>query len=77
MLKGKIDAYFEPFRAKRKELAARPDTVENIFIDIYIASIFLLLLLLFITLSRNALYIYLPIGTTLIPSIHSLSTLVA
>lgn len=30
MLKEKIDAYFAPFRAKRKELAARPDTVEDI-----------------------------------------------
>ena len=29
-LKEKIDAYFEPFRAKRKELAAHPDTVEDI-----------------------------------------------
>jgi tryptophanyl-tRNA synthetase len=29
-LKDKIDAYFEPFRAKRKELAAHPDTVEDI-----------------------------------------------
>lgn len=32
-LKEKIDAYFEPFRAKRKELAARPDTVEDILRD--------------------------------------------
>lgn len=30
LLKGKIDGYFEPFRAKRKELAQRPDTVEDI-----------------------------------------------
>ena len=30
LLKGKIDAYFAPFRAKRKQLAARPDTVEDI-----------------------------------------------
>ncbi|HZZ79490.1 MAG TPA: tryptophan--tRNA ligase [Gemmataceae bacterium] len=30
LLKEKIDAYFAPFRAKRKELAARPDTVEDI-----------------------------------------------
>jgi tryptophanyl-tRNA synthetase len=30
LLKEKIDAYFLPFRAKRKELAARPDTVEDI-----------------------------------------------
>jgi tryptophanyl-tRNA synthetase len=30
LLKAKIDAYFTPFRAKRKELAARPDTVEDI-----------------------------------------------
>jgi tryptophanyl-tRNA synthetase len=29
-LKAKIDAYFEPFRAKRKELAERPDTVEDV-----------------------------------------------
>ncbi len=29
-LKAKIDAYFEPFRAQRKELAQRPDTVEDI-----------------------------------------------
>jgi tryptophanyl-tRNA synthetase len=30
LLKAKIDGYFAPFRAKRKELAARPDTVEDI-----------------------------------------------
>jgi tryptophanyl-tRNA synthetase len=30
LLKGKVDAYFAPFREKRKELAARPDTVEDI-----------------------------------------------
>jgi tryptophanyl-tRNA synthetase len=30
LLKEKIDAYFAPFRAKRKELAARPDTVEDV-----------------------------------------------
>jgi len=30
MLKGKIDAYFAPFRDKRKALAAIPDTVEDI-----------------------------------------------
>jgi tryptophanyl-tRNA synthetase len=30
LLKEKIDAYFGPFRARRKELAARPDTVEDI-----------------------------------------------
>jgi tryptophanyl-tRNA synthetase len=30
LLKAKIDAYFAPFRAKRKELAAHPDTVEDI-----------------------------------------------
>jgi tryptophanyl-tRNA synthetase len=30
MLKGKIDAYFAPFRDKRKELATSPDTVEDI-----------------------------------------------
>jgi tryptophanyl-tRNA synthetase len=30
LLKEKIDAYFMPFRAKRKELAARLDTVEDI-----------------------------------------------
>jgi tryptophanyl-tRNA synthetase len=29
-LKAKIDAYFEPFRAKRKELAEHPDTVEDV-----------------------------------------------
>ncbi|MBI1832677.1 MAG: tryptophan--tRNA ligase [Planctomycetes bacterium] len=33
MLKEKIDAYFAPFRDKRKELAARPDTVEDILRD--------------------------------------------
>ncbi len=33
MLKEKIDAYFTPFRAKRKELAVRPDTVEDILRD--------------------------------------------
>jgi tryptophanyl-tRNA synthetase len=33
LLKDKIDAYFAPFRAKRKELAARPDTVEDILIE--------------------------------------------
>src|SRR5262245_19365713 len=30
LLKAKIDAYFTPFRAKRKEFAAHPDTVEDI-----------------------------------------------
>jgi len=30
LLKAKIDAYFTPFRAKRKDLAAHPDTVEDI-----------------------------------------------
>jgi tryptophanyl-tRNA synthetase len=30
LLREKIDAYFAPFRDKRKELAARPDTVEDI-----------------------------------------------
>lgn len=30
MLKGKIDEYFGPFRDKRKELAARPDFVEDV-----------------------------------------------
>ncbi len=30
LLKEKIDGYFAPFRARRKELAARPDTVEDI-----------------------------------------------
>lgn len=30
LLRGKIDAYFAPFRDKRKELAQRPDTVEDI-----------------------------------------------
>ena len=30
LLKGKIDTYFAPFREKRKELAARPDMVEDI-----------------------------------------------
>jgi tryptophanyl-tRNA synthetase len=30
LLKDKIDGYFAPFRARRKELAARPDTVEEI-----------------------------------------------
>jgi tryptophanyl-tRNA synthetase len=30
MLKAKIDAYFAPYRDKRKELAASPDTVEDI-----------------------------------------------
>jgi tryptophanyl-tRNA synthetase len=33
LLKDKIDRYFAPFRAKRKELAARPDTVEDILRD--------------------------------------------
>jgi tryptophanyl-tRNA synthetase len=33
LLKEKIEAYFAPFRAKRKELAARPDTVEDILRD--------------------------------------------
>ena len=33
LLKEKIDGYFAPFRAKRKELAARPDTVEDILRD--------------------------------------------
>ena len=30
MLLAKIDAYFDPFRAERKELAQSPDTVEDI-----------------------------------------------
>jgi tryptophanyl-tRNA synthetase len=30
LLKAKIDGYFEPFRAKRKELAEHSDTVEDI-----------------------------------------------
>ena len=30
LLKGKIDAYFAPFRDRRKALAARPDDVEDI-----------------------------------------------
>jgi tryptophanyl-tRNA synthetase len=30
LLKGKIDEYFAPFREKRKALAQRPDTVEDI-----------------------------------------------
>jgi len=30
LLKAKIDGYFAPFRAKRKELAGRPDTVEDV-----------------------------------------------
>jgi tryptophanyl-tRNA synthetase len=30
LLKAKIDAYFGPFRDKRKQLAASPDTVEDI-----------------------------------------------
>jgi tryptophanyl-tRNA synthetase len=30
LLKGKIESYFEPFRAKRKELLKNPDTVENV-----------------------------------------------
>ena len=30
LLKAKIDVYFEPFRAKRKELAEHPDTVEDV-----------------------------------------------
>ena len=29
-LKAKVDAAFEPFRARRKELAAQPDTLEDI-----------------------------------------------
>jgi tryptophanyl-tRNA synthetase len=33
LLKEKIDAYFMPFRDKRKQLAARPDTVEDILRD--------------------------------------------
>jgi tryptophanyl-tRNA synthetase len=33
LLKTKIDAYFAPFRAKRKELAERPDTVEDVLRD--------------------------------------------
>jgi tryptophanyl-tRNA synthetase len=32
-LKAKIDDFFGPFRDKRKELAARPDTVEDILRD--------------------------------------------
>jgi tryptophanyl-tRNA synthetase len=30
LLKAKVDNYFAPFRAQRKELAERPDTVEDI-----------------------------------------------
>ena len=30
LLKATIDGYFAPFRAKRKELAGRPDTVEDV-----------------------------------------------
>ena len=30
LLKAKIDAFFEPFRAKRKELAQHPDTVADV-----------------------------------------------
>ena len=30
LLKTKIDAYFAPFRAKRKQLAEHPDTVEDV-----------------------------------------------
>jgi len=30
MLRGKMDAYFEPFRQKRKELARDPGTVEDV-----------------------------------------------
>ena len=33
LLKEKIEAYFAPFRDKRRELAARPDTVEDILRD--------------------------------------------
>jgi tryptophanyl-tRNA synthetase len=33
LLKEKIDAYFTPFRTRRKELAARLDTVEDILRD--------------------------------------------
>jgi tryptophanyl-tRNA synthetase len=33
LLKEKIEAYFAPFRDKRKELAGRPDTVEDILRD--------------------------------------------
>ncbi len=33
MLKAKIDGYFAPFREKRKELAQRADTVEDILRD--------------------------------------------
>ena len=33
LLKAKVDAFFAPFREKRKELAARPDTVEAILED--------------------------------------------
>jgi tryptophanyl-tRNA synthetase len=33
MLKAKMDAYFEPFRARRKELAAKPDALEEILRD--------------------------------------------
>jgi tryptophanyl-tRNA synthetase len=33
LLRAKIDAYFAPFRARRKELAARPDEVEDVLRD--------------------------------------------
>jgi tryptophanyl-tRNA synthetase len=33
LLKEKIETYFAPFRDKRKELAARPDTIEDILRD--------------------------------------------
>ena len=33
LLKERIEAYFAPFRDKRKELAARPDTIEDILRD--------------------------------------------
>ncbi len=33
LLKAKIDTYFAPFREKRKELAAKPETVETILQD--------------------------------------------
>jgi tryptophanyl-tRNA synthetase len=33
LLKGKIDAYFGPFRERRKQLAAQPDYVEDVLRD--------------------------------------------
>jgi tryptophanyl-tRNA synthetase len=33
LLNEKIDTYFAPFRAKRKDLAAHPDTIEDILRD--------------------------------------------